>query len=42
MSEAVMLEVKDVCRAMNGNQDGNNNNNKNNSNTNNDYIEGNL
>lgn len=36
-----MLEVKDVCRAMNGNQDGNNNN-KNNSNTNNDYIEGNL
>lgn len=37
-----MLEVKDVCRAMNGNQDGNNNNNKNNSNTNNDYIEGNL
>lgn len=41
MSEAVMLEVKDVCRAMNGNQDGNNNN-KNNSNTNNDYIEGNL
>lgn len=35
-----MLEVKDVCRAMNGNQDGNNN--KNNSNTNNDYIEGNL
>lgn len=40
-----MLEVKDVCRAMNGKQDGNNNNkniNKNNSNTNNDYIEGNL
>lgn len=36
-----MLEVKDVCRAMNGNQDGNNNK-KNNSNTNNDYIEGNL
>lgn len=39
MSEAVMLEVKDVCRAMNGKQDVYNNN-KNNSNTNNDYIEG--
>lgn len=37
-----MLEVKDVCRAMNGNQDGNNNNKKKDSNTNNDYIEGNL
>lgn len=37
-----MLEVKDVCRAMNGKQDVYNNNNNNNSNTNNDYIEGNL